>query len=84
LTNWKNIILFVIAATTAISGGVYFAWDVLARPDIRRQIRCTTDPIADALEFQTDLMMENLSDEQIKRAQDRYLARKRAMVGRQP
>lgn len=81
VVNIKNTILAVIALASALSGGAYFAWDILARPDIRKEIKCVSDPMADALEFQTYLMMENLSDEQVARAQNRYLTAKRSKSG---
>ena len=81
MASWKNVILFLIAAASGISGMTFFAWNILARPDIRREVRFVTDPMADAIEFQTYLMMENMEYDKVQRAQERYiLSRKARMV----
>jgi hypothetical protein len=62
---------------------VTLCWELLAAPCIQQQIEKTTNPIVDALEFQTFLMMQNLTDAQIKRATDSYTAAQKVRVKRQ-
>ena len=75
------------SGTTKLSGAVIAAaalvalcWKLLATPCIQTQIEKTTLPIIEVLEYQNFLMMQTLTDEQIKKADESYIAAQKTKV----
>jgi hypothetical protein len=81
LTDWRNFLLLLIAGATVLCGSAVFAWDKLARPDIRCEIKKETVPLQDSQEYTNYLLMAKMSDEEIQQATNRYIASKRARMG---
>jgi hypothetical protein len=81
LTNWRNFLLLMITGATVICGSAVFAWDKLARPDIRCEIKKETTPLQDSQEYTNYLLMAKMSDGEIQQATERYLASKKARQG---
>jgi len=67
-------------AVLVLAGVVGLCWRLLAEPAIQKQIDKTTNPIVEVLEYQTYLMMQTMTDEQIKQADESYLASQRTRI----
>ena len=75
-----NIFTKVSGAILAAAGVTALCWRLMAEPCVQRQIDKSLNPVVDVLEYQTYLMMQNLTDEQLKKADESYVATKRARV----
>jgi hypothetical protein len=78
LTLWQKLAGCIIATAAVVT----LCWKVCAMPVIQKQIDRTTNPIIEVLEFQTWLMMQTMTDEQIQKAEAGYTAAKKARIKR--
>ena len=77
-----NMVTKVSGAILAAAGVTALCWRLMAEPCIQKQIDHTTNPIIDVLEYQTYLMMQTLTDEQVKNAEESYVTAKRMKIKR--
>lgn len=70
------------AAIMTAAAVVTLCWKLLAEPCIQVQIEKTTNPIIEVLEYQTFLMMQSLTDEQVRCADQSYTASKKMKVNK--
>jgi len=73
IRDYSYIIGIVLTGTT-------FAWCKFAIPEIDKRINAAQKPVVQALEFQNFLMMENMPDSLVERAEKKYLISQRGKV----
>jgi hypothetical protein len=78
--DWLNGTTKISGAVIASAAVIALCWKLLATPIIQTQIDCSTKPIIEVLEYQTYLMMSNLTDEQIKKADQSYISAQKTKV----
>jgi len=72
----------ICGAILAVAAVVGLCWQLLAEPAVQRQIDATVNPVVDVLEYQTFLMMQGMSNEQIQKAEESYIASQKTRVKR--
>lgn len=68
IDSWVRICGAILISASLVA----LCWSTLAEQRIDKQIHSHTDPIQEALEYQCFLMMENMSDSAVNRANARY------------
>ena len=80
MNNAEKWLILISTVFGMLIGGTVWTWNVFARPAIQVQIEATTNPIQEAIEFQNFLMMVNMPDSLIRKAEQLYTSTKRIKI----
>ena len=76
VVRWQRVIALILS-TAAVVG---LLWANLAEPRIDSKIKTCVNPLCEAIEYQNFLMMSNMSDSAIERAERLYISSRKGRV----
>lgn len=67
-------------AILATAGVVALCWGTLAVPEIDRRVDMKINPVIEVMEYQNFLIMEQMPDDKVRAAEQKYTSYKRARI----